>query len=152
MIRFGKHGDPGRSLLVSLAQKRRGIHESAGLDMIGMRVFPVGREEVFRLQLADLAGELVPRVEIVLEEAIAEAEVAAPVEAEDGGRCRRLRAANLGAAVRRWLAVRQLEHAHLCPLTPKQQDGAAGGQFGVVRMRGDNQIIQHGVPHVAASL
>ena len=107
-----------------------------------MSVLPVGGEENARPQLAQDAGELGAGGEVGFEPAVGQAEVAPPGEAENRSGRVGFSAANLGAAVRRRLAIGQVEDADAGALGLQQQDRPADAQLGVVGMRGDNEIIE----------
>ena len=77
-----------------------------------------------------------------LEQAIGQPEIAAPVQTEQRRGRRRLALANFRAAVRRRLAVGQVQHADPSALAFEQCHGAARAEFGIVGMRGNEQVIE----------
>ncbi len=112
--------------------------------MIGVGVLPVRCEDDARPQLAQGAGQAVPGRQVRHKRAVGEAEVAAPVQSEDGGGGVGLAAADFGAAVWRRLAVGQVEYADPTALRFEQQDGATGAEFGVVWVRRDDEVVKVG--------
>src|SRR5262249_53487218 len=127
----------GQVGLGEFAPEAGGVHQSAGGDVVGVGGFPVGGGEATRPQLPQGPGQSAAGVEVGDEAAVGQAEVAAPVEAEDCGGRIGFATADLGAAVRRRLAVGQVEDADAGALGPEQEDGAAGAEFGVVGVGGD---------------
>ena len=116
----GAPREVGRAGQVSLGQfgpEAGGVDEGAGGDVVGVGVVPVRRKDELRADLPQHAGETVSGVEVGHERAVGQAEVAAPVEAKDRGGGVRLALPYLRAAVRRRLAVGQVEDADRAPLS-----------------------------------
>ena len=135
-------GLAGQIGLGELGPEACGVGQFAGGQVIGMGVLPVMGEQKAGLQMANPARELATCFEVRRQRTIRQAEIATPIDAENGTGRRRLALTNLWIAVRRRFAVGQIEYANLHALGLESQNGPAGADFGVVGMSSNNQVVE----------
>ncbi len=109
--------------------------------MVRVRVLPVRGKEVARPDLPEHGRKAPPGFEVRHEGAVAQPQVAAPVQTQHGRGRLGFAPADFRAAVRRWLAVGQVQNAHATALRLENEDGPSHAQFGVVGVRGDDQVV-----------
>ena len=123
---------------MSFDQKRAASISSVAADVVGMGVDPVRSEEPARPRLPEHAGQLRPGVERRLQTAVGQAQVLAPVEAENFRGGRGFLRADFRRAERRRLAGGQIEHADVQSFGLEFQNRPRRAQFGVVGMRSND--------------
>ena len=113
-------------------------------DVVGMGIDPVRREQPPRPLLANHAGQLRAVFERGFQRAVRQAQVLAPVEAEDRRGGGRFACADFRRAVRRRLAAGEVEHADAAALLLELQNRPGHAELGVVGVRGDDEDVEHG--------
>ncbi len=133
---------PGLLDLAEAGGEARFEGSAADGEVVGVGVFEVGGEDHLGLVLANDGGEGVAEVEGGLEVAVGEVEEAAS-DAEDfsGHRC--LAGAGLRVAVRRRLAVGDVEEKDVVTGAGELGDGAAHADLLIIRMRADDEDACH---------
>src|SRR5262249_10841735 len=83
-----------------------------------------------------------PCIQVGYQRAVGQAEIAPPVQSEDGAGLCTFRLADLGTPVRRRFAIGQIQNADLCALSFEQEDCASRAQLRIIGMRRDYQVIE----------
>lgn len=118
------------------------IDETAGSDVVGMHVFPIGGKNHLWSRLSEDAGDGVTSVDRGFELAVREAEVLPPGEAKDFGGFCGFGNALFVAAVGGGLARGEIKDADLLTRTSELDDRASRAEFGVVGMDGNDEEVE----------
>src|SRR3954471_16734847 len=109
-----------------------------------MGIDPIWRKQPAWPLAANHAGQFRAIFDGGLERAIRQAEVLAPVDAEDRSGGGRFTLANFGRAVRCRFSAREIEDADTATLLFELQDSTGHAELGIVRMWRDDEDVEHG--------